>query len=168
MKSFLTLLAILVCSFATPAYAKHHHHHGYRHHAQIQEVTPAFQPLFSMGFEGFPQNTVQPQLLGRLDRSSVMLAHPSGCPRVAFCGCGAATAVFGSPRRDLWQARAWYKFPRAQAASGNAIVRAHHVAILREHVSGSVWMVEDYNSGGHQSRMHARDISGFTVVNPGA
>jgi len=108
------------------------------------------------------------QVIRATGRVVQMLAHPSGCPRRAFCGCGAAVEIFGTPRRDLWLARAWYKFPRSQAASGRVAVRAHHVFVLDTHVSGDVWLVRDYNSGGHASRLHERSIAGYTIVNPRA
>lgn len=97
---------------------------------------------------------------------TTMLPHPEGCPRRAFCGCGASIEKFGRNIRSLWLARAWFRFPRDSAAPGRAMVRSHHVAILRSHVSGTLWMVADYNSGGHQSRLHVRDIRGWTIVNP--
>lgn len=92
--------------------------------------------------------------------------HPAGCPKRAFCGCGAAVKVFGSPRRDLWLARAWYRFPRSQPAPGTVAVRRHHVFVLLSHVSGDVWSVYDANSGRRQTRVHHRSIAGWAIVNP--
>ena len=92
--------------------------------------------------------------------------HPSGCPKRAFCGCGAAVKVFGQPRRDLWLARAWYLFPRTSPASGMVAVRRHHVFVLLSHVSGSTWLVWDANSGGRKTRVHHRSIAGWAIVNP--
>lgn len=96
------------------------------------------------------------------------IAHPPGCPRRAFCGCGAAVRLFGRPIRELWLARNWFKFPRAYAASGNVAVRRHHVFVLERHVEGNLWLVTDHNSGGHRSRLHVRSIAGYTIVNPRA
>jgi hypothetical protein len=45
-------------------------------------------------------------------------------------------------------------------------VRSHHVMALESHVSGNIWIVYDPNSGGHATRVHARSISGFVIVNP--
>ena len=95
-----------------------------------------------------------------------MLPHPNGCPARAFCGCGAAVEVFGRPIRDLWLAANWFKFPRTAPASGMAGVRSHHVFILKQHLGGDIWLVADYNSGGHKSHLHPRSIRGYTIVNP--
>ena len=92
--------------------------------------------------------------------------HPAGCPKRAFCACGAAVKVFGSPRRDLWLARAWYRFPRSQPAPGTVAVRRHHVFVLQHHIAGDVWMVYDANSGRRQTRVHHRSIAGWAIVNP--
>ena len=96
-----------------------------------------------------------------------VVAHPQGCPQRAFCGCGAAVRVFGKPVRDLWAASQWYKFPRAAPAPGTVAVRNHHVFVLEQHLGGSVWQVYDANSGGGATRIHARSISGYTIVQPG-
>lgn len=92
--------------------------------------------------------------------------HPAGCPKRAFCACGAAVKVFGHPHRDLWLARAWYRFPRSQPAPGTVAVRRHHVFVLLSPVSGSTWLVWDANSGGRKTRVHHRSIAGWAIVNP--
>ena len=98
------------------------------------------------------------------------LPHPPGCPRTQFCACGVAVELFGGNGRDwrnLWQARAWYKFPRSHSpSSGDVAVRNHHVFVLASHIEGDVWMIKDFNSGNHQSRLHARSINGYTIVSP--
>ena len=95
-----------------------------------------------------------------------IVAHPPGCPSRAFCGCGAAVRVFGDPKRDLWLARAWYRFPRSHPAPGMVAVRRHHVFVLESHVGGETWLVYDANSGGRKTRVHHRSIAGYTIVNP--
>src|SRR5690349_19839535 len=45
-----------------------------------------------------------------------LLPHPVGCPASRFCGCGASIEVFGKSIRELWLARAWFKFPRTSPA----------------------------------------------------
>lgn len=94
------------------------------------------------------------------------LSHPAGCPARAFCGCGAAVEVFGRAVRSLWLAANWYQFPRSAPAPGMVAVRRHHVFVLRELIGGAVWLTADYNSGGHRSRLHARSVAGYTIVNP--
>lgn len=97
---------------------------------------------------------------------SGVVAHPAGCPRVAFCACGASVYLLGSARAAPWLARAWYSFPRTAPAPRMAGVRAHHVVALIEHRQGSVWLVYDANSGWHATRIHEVDISRYTIVNP--
>lgn len=94
------------------------------------------------------------------------LPHPKGCPRVAFCACGAAVEVFGEPKRSLWPARAWFKFPSTHAAPGAVAVRSHHVFVLVRQIDGNQWLVKDFNSGGHKSREWVRSISGYKIVDP--
>jgi hypothetical protein len=95
-----------------------------------------------------------------------IVAHPSGCPSRAFCGCGAAVRVFGAPVRSLWLAANWFKFPRTAPAAGMVAVRRHHVFVLEQHISGSTWLAYDANSGRRQTRIHARSIAGYVIVNP--
>jgi len=92
--------------------------------------------------------------------------HPAGCPWRAFCGCGAAVRIFGRPVRDLWLAANWFRFPRATPAPGMAAVRRHHVFVLEQWLGGTTWLVFDANSGHHGTRVHARSISGYAIVNP--
>lgn len=97
-----------------------------------------------------------------------MVGHPAGCPARAFCGCGAAVRVFGHSVRSLWLAAAWLRFPRAAPGSGMVAARRGHVFVLESHVSGSTWIVYDANSGGGGTRIHARSIAGYSIVNPHA
>jgi hypothetical protein len=95
-----------------------------------------------------------------------VVGHPQGCPRRAFCGCGASVEVFGKPIRDLFLARNWFRFPRTEPAPGTVAVRRGHVFVLRQHIEGRTWLVYDANSGGRRTRIHARSIAGHTIVNP--
>lgn len=100
---------------------------------------------------------------------TVILPHPAGCPRVAFCGCGAAVKVFGRAIRDLWLVDNWVrKFPRAALAAGMAAIRPDrgHVLIVEQVLGGGKVLAFDANSGGHQTRRHVRDVSGWIIVNP--
>lgn len=95
-----------------------------------------------------------------------IVAHPAGCPSRAFCGCGAAVRVFGSPVRELWLAANWFKFPRTAPGPGMVAVRRHHVFVLEANLGNGIWQVYDANSGQHLTRMHARSIAGYAIVNP--
>jgi hypothetical protein len=98
--------------------------------------------------------------------AAAIVAHPQGCPSRAFCGCGAAVRVFGAPLRHLWLAANWFRFPRTAPAPGTVAVRRHHVFVLEAHLGGNVWKVYDANSGRRQTRIHARSIAGYVIVNP--
>ena len=95
-----------------------------------------------------------------------IVEHPVGCPHTAFCGCGAAMRLFGQPIRALWLAANWFRFPEAAPAPQMAAVRRHHVFILERHIQGNVWEVYDANSGHHATRIHAKSIAGYRIVNP--
>lgn len=94
----------------------------------------------------------------------VIGGRPKGCPH-AYCGCGASIYVFGENRRDLWPARAWYRFPHVSARVGAVAVRPHHVAVI---IGGSpgAWLLHDGNSGNGLTREHVRDLRGYTFVDP--
>jgi hypothetical protein len=102
----------------------------------------------------------------QITHQSGIVAHPEGCPRTAFCGCGAALRVFGHQVRHLWLAANWFGFPRAPPAPGMVAVRRHHVFVLEQHVGGDQWLTYDANSGRHLTRVHVRSIAGYTIVNP--
>ncbi|WP_249166453.1 hypothetical protein [Bradyrhizobium sp. JYMT SZCCT0428] len=104
----------------------------------------------------------------KINIAAQVVAHPSGCPSRAFCGCGAAVRVFGAPIRSLWLAANWFKFPRAAPAAGMVAVRRHHVFVLEAHLGGDTWQVYDANSGRRLTRIHARSIAGYVIVNPRA
>lgn len=120
-----------------------------------------------LGFGG-PQMIYTPRASARPAPRGVIVAHPAGCPARAFCGCGAAVRVFGAPVRSLWLAAAWLRFPRAAPAPGMVAARRGHVFVLEQHLGGSLWQVYDANSGGRQTRIHARSIAGYAIVNPRA
>ena len=93
--------------------------------------------------------------------------RPTGCPR-AFCGCGAAIRVFGHVVPELNLAANWLRFPRASPAPGMVAARRGHVFVLEQSLGGDMWMAYDANSGGSATRIHARSLRGYTVVNPHA
>jgi len=95
------------------------------------------------------------------------LPHPTGCPAIAFCGCGAAKDLgLEDKDKSLWAAASWFKFPRSQPARNTVAVAKHHVFVLKQDQGNGLWLVADYNSGGHLSRLHVRGLKGFTIVNP--
>ncbi|BEV46010.1 hypothetical protein [Afipia carboxidovorans] len=98
-------------------------------------------------------------------RGEVIGGRPAGCPH-RFCGCGASLHLFGKiiPRLNL--AANWLRFPRAAPAPNMAAARRGHVMVLKRHLHGSVWLVHDSNSGGGKTRLHARSIAGFVIVDP--
>jgi hypothetical protein len=107
--------------------------------------------------------------VSRVDVAGAQLIsdRPSGCPR-SFCGCGAALRVFGRIVPELNLAANWLRFPRTSPAPGMVAARHGHVFVLEQHVEGDTWMAYDANSGGHATRIHARSLRGYTVVNPHA
>lgn len=99
--------------------------------------------------------------------AEIVSGRPSGCPR-SFCGCGASLRVFGRIVPELNLAANWLRFPRTAPAPGMVAARHGHVFVLEAHVEGDMWMAYDANSGGHATRIHARSLRGYTVVNPRA
>jgi hypothetical protein len=97
----------------------------------------------------------------------VVGGRPAGCPH-SFCGCGASLRVFGRIVPGLNLASNWLRFPRTAPAPGMVAARRGHVFVLERHVEGDTWMAYDANSGGHATRIHARSLRGYTVVNPRA
>jgi hypothetical protein len=103
------------------------------------------------------------------DRAGRVLGgRPAGCPH-RFCGCGASLYRFGRIIPSLNLAANWLRFrhvPLAMAQPKMAAARRGHVMILERQLSGNVWLVHDSNSGGGRTRLHARSIAGFTIVDP--
>lgn len=97
-----------------------------------------------------------------------IVAHPAGCPRTLFCGCGVSVRVFGHSVRELWLAANWFRFPRAPAAPGNvAIFRGGgHVAYIEAVYGDGTALLYDPNSGGHLTRLHRRSLAGAVIVSP--
>jgi hypothetical protein len=95
----------------------------------------------------------------------IMSGRPAGCPS-SFCGCGAALRVFGRIVPELNLAANWLRFPRTSPAPGMVAARHGHVFVLEQPLGGDMWMAYDANSGGHATRLHARSLRGYTIVNP--
>ncbi len=173
-------VAALACLLATAAEASHRHRTPGAERSCIPTsdvMRPcAYQPNFLAGITSIKvtmkreRHSANPR--PRLARETAfysdpkIIDHPAGCPRSAFCGCGAAVHVFGRPVRELWLAANWFKFPRAQPGAGMVAVRRHHVFVLEQPIGGDVWLAYDANSGRHLTRLHARSIAGYAIVNP--
>jgi hypothetical protein len=102
-----------------------------------------------------------------IDQRNTIGGRPAGCPH-SFCGCGASIRVFGRILPGLNLAANWLRFPRTSPAPGMVAARRGHVFVLEQHLEGDMWMAYDANSGGHATRIHARSLRGYTVVNPHA
>jgi len=169
---------ILLCAFfIVPAQAKPHRQ------AQCIETGTLMAPSCGMGREQFAKSakssgdflqgvrsirvTMKREVRTRANNASVqVLPHPSGCPRFAFCGCGASVEVFGRPIRNLFLAANWLKFPRTAPAPGMVAARRGHVFVIREVLGSGRVLAYDANSGRRQTRLHVRSLAGFSVVNP--
>ena len=169
--------ATAVVLLVAPAQARHHRH--YRRVAVQKQPTQCiiFQPCFQQDW--FTQQVIKPVVTAPVrvvhgvvravqrvvHEAATYLPHPEGCPWVAFCGCGAAHDL-GLHDRTLWLASNWLKFPRSAPAPNTVAVRRHHVFVLKEHVMGMMWRVNNYNGRGHRSSSYVRSISGYTIVKP--
>lgn len=109
---------------------------------------------------------IERQLLKQSKLQMAYLPHPKGCPRVAFCGCGAAQEVFKRNVRSLWLASAWYRFPASIPGPGKVAVRNHHVFVIREYLGNGLALAYDANSGGHKTRLHIRSLVGYSIRDP--
>lgn len=123
-------------------------------------IVPGVQTMSNFGIPspsiGYTVQKVATQVIG---------GRPSGCPH-AFCGCGASLHIFGKIIPSLNLAANWLRFPRAAPAPGMVAARYGHVFVLEQHIGGNVWLAHDSNSGRGLTRLHARSIAGYTVVNP--
>lgn len=192
MRALLLSITALLIFASAPAEARH-----YRHAARVAAAAPAcsnsdiMRPCASI-FAAPQQQDFRGKITDRrgrlvryapapsfaapvtrvasavVDATTQILPHPAGCAARLFCGCGAAVRVFGHPVPSLALAANWLKFPRAAPAPGMAAARPGHVFVLEAHLSGDVWQVYDANSGGHATRLHARSLRGYTIVNPRA
>lgn len=101
-----------------------------------------------------------------------IVAHPDGCPRRLFCGCGAAKrlkevwGIIVEKPRELWLAANWYRFPRSAPAPGTVAVRRHHVYVIEAYLGDGKVLAYDANSGGGKTRIHVRSIAGYAIVKP--
>ena len=158
MKILIALCAAALFAFvSTSAEARHryHHRHYAHHHMRGQHVHVA---RTTFAYRASKQDL-------RYERESYE-PHPAGCPHIAFCGCGVSVKVFGHPVRELFLAANWFKYPRAMPAPGMVAVRNHHVMYIMAVDANGNATVYDPNSGGHQTRIHRRSLSGYSVRDP--
>ncbi len=172
----LLIAAAAIALSAIPAHATPHNVGQYRmtNNGKLRPVTVSERPRMHRHLTRHASKRVHGHHYARQreqthERSSVgviYLPHPAGCPRTAFCACGAAVEIFGQPIRNLWLAANWFKFPRAAPGPERVGVKRHHVIVLLRQIEGSLWLVADFNSGGHRSRLHVRSIAGYVIVDP--
>ena len=146
-------IVVLVLSFLmlSPALAHgHHRHHVHHHYAHAIRVA---NMAHGLGY-------------GLKHMLDSMEPHPTGCPHIAFCGCGVSVRVFGHSIRSLWLAANWFKFPRTTPHAGAVAVRAHHVFYIEENYGDGTVLAYDPNSGGHLTRRHRVSLAGYTIVEP--
>ena len=96
------------------------------------------------------------------DTSEQILPHPAGCPRSAFCGCGAMNDL-GVTDKNYMRAAYWVHY----TGPGTVAVWNHHVAVVESLLGDGTAILRDYNSGGHLSRRHVRSIAGARIVGGG-
>jgi hypothetical protein len=173
----------------SPAEARrHHHHHHYRHHHYAKhphirnDVASHCTPnndgkLVCAGNDAGVVTTVRRGARYTssvahevADRVQRIVAHPAGCPRTLFCGCGVSVRVWGHPVRKYYLAANYRAFPSAQPGSGMVAWRWGHAVYIESYIGGPkrLALVYDPNSGHHQTRVHVRSLNGFHVVNPKA
>lgn len=111
------------------------------------------------------RHSANPRLPREMASGEVVGSRPAGCPH-AYCGCGASLHLFGRIIPSLNLAANWFQFPHAAPAPGMAAVRRHHVMVLETDLGGGIWRVWDANSGHHLTRVHARSISRYQIVDP--
>jgi hypothetical protein len=133
--------------------------------AQWRSAKSASRSPEQRGFEH--RASLHPDTMAEVAGShdQVVGSRPAGCPH-SFCGCGASIRVFGHIVPGLNLAANWLRFPRTAPAPGMVAARRGHVFVLEQHLGGDMWLAYDANSGGHATRVHARSLRGYTVVNP--
>src|SRR4051812_7001008 len=109
--------------------------------AELDSATARHRPRASPSRSAF----ARVQLDASGNEGTIIGGRPAGCPH-NYCGCGLRMYLGISDKRFnlAWN---WARyFPRASAHSGAAAVRRGHVMLLQSQVSGTVWIVRDYNS----------------------
>lgn len=160
LKIAAAILAFAVC-LPSAADAKRHHHRKVTHRATV--ASEFCGDRYCGGGAASPSQNIRSVEYG----GGQIVAHPAGCPRIAFCGCSSWKYLTGQvvTRGGPAQARWWYRFPTAAPAAGMAEVRPHHVRVIITAYGDGTAMFYDGNSGGHLTRIHRDRIRG-RIVNP--
>ena len=181
MNSSLRIAAALaVILFATTSADARHRHHYASHHHYARTASISVSSCGPIRDDRYPcqETRFSPLKTAPMGRRQIapsngwsmaderIVSHPSGCPGSAFCGCGVSVKVFGHPVRNLYLASNWFQFPRSSPGPGMVAVRNHHVMYIEAMDGNGNATVYDPNSGGHQTRIHTRSLSGYTIVNP--
>jgi hypothetical protein len=159
-RPLLSTVALIALTFIiTNAYAfTYHVRHYYR--PLYRTLTAVSIPLTQTSSHAV---SVSNTVTGSNDQ---IVAHPAGCPRTLFCGCGAAQEL-GLSDPSLLSVKSWYKFPRAIAAPGMALLWGErHVAAIRAVHGDGTATVYDANSGAGLTRIHRISLAGLVVVDP--
>jgi hypothetical protein len=184
IRTFLVAALALVClSLPAEAHPRHVAHHRYDPACNVSmpcEIPAGAKQVASRKeaarlargqalYDAMPFGMPTDRAGRALPASQVIGGRPAGCPH-RFCGCGASLYRFGKIIPSLNLAENWLRkfrhVPHSMAQPRMAAARRGHVMVLVEHIHGNVWLVHDSNSGGGRTRLHARSIAGFTVVDP--
>lgn len=112
------------------------------------------------------EKRIQSRRTGRAGYSedAQIVAHPEGCPRRLFCGCGVSVKAFGKPIRELFLASNYgYYFNVGTFAAGNAAWTSGHVVYILGGTESNA-LVYDPNSGQRLTRIHHRDLSRYRIA----
>jgi len=176
---------LLIAFLNNPASARHHHRHHNSHHSHRYLAIAGGCKFTNDGRQQCGRSvraarSMRPRRSARrytidangsrvarvAQEGSIIGSRPSGCPH-AYCGCG-LRKYLGLADKRLNLASNWARlFPHvAGPRAGVAAVRSHHVMYIEGSAGNGQWLVRDYNSGGGLSRVHIRDVRGYTFVQP--
>jgi hypothetical protein len=161
VRSLLAVVVPVVSIIATNANALPQQFHYYHASHHVAAATPYHDRAIRFPHAATPSRAFA-------GAEGQIVAHPAGCPRTLFCGCGAAQEL-GLTDSSLWAVKSWYKFPRAAAAAGMALLWGErHVAAIRTVHGDGTATVYAANSGGGLTRVHRISLAGLIVVDPHA
>lgn len=97
-------------------------------------------------------------------------AIPQAVRRVPSAAAAAAPRRGSSARRSVRCGLLWPGLNSRGPRQVPAWLRCAGImcSCSESHLGGSTWLAYDANSGGHATRIHARSIAGYTIVNPHA